>query len=94
VSGIEAESAMTLAFVHEATESLVQKIALLEGEHVKVREAREVAEEAAYGLSNTVASAERWWEESDRGHREQLEVLTICRPRASSCVLPLSVLNR
>jgi hypothetical protein len=77
VSRVEAESAVVLASAREEIESIVWKIALLEGESAEVCQAHEVTEEAAHGLSNVATDAERWWEESKRGHREQLEELTL-----------------
>jgi predicted DNA-binding antitoxin AbrB/MazE fold protein len=77
VLGMEVESAAMLASVHEETEGLLQKIPLLEGELVKVRRAREVVEENACSFSDVVVDAKRWWEESERGCREQLEELTL-----------------
>jgi hypothetical protein len=36
-----------------------------------------MAEENSHGLSNAVADAERWKEESEREHQEQFEELTL-----------------
>jgi hypothetical protein len=70
VSRVEEESTAVLSSTREETESFVQKVSLLEGELEEVHRAREVAEETTHGLSNTVADAERWQEESERGHWE------------------------
>jgi hypothetical protein len=51
--------------------------------------AHEVSEETARGLSNTVANAERWQEESERGRREQLEELTLLQTRCSELCLTI-----
>jgi hypothetical protein len=77
VSRVEEESTAVLASAHEETESLVRKVALLEGELAEVHRAREVVEETACGLFATAANEERRWEESKRGHQEQLEELTL-----------------
>jgi hypothetical protein len=45
--------------------------------------AREVVEEIARGLSNAAADAERQRDESERGHREQLEEFTLLQTRGS-----------
>jgi hypothetical protein len=67
---VEAESIVVLASAHKAAEVLVQKIALLEGELVEARQAREVAEENSCGMSDVVADAERRREESKRECQE------------------------
>jgi hypothetical protein len=77
VSTVEAKSTTMLASAHKENESLVQKIALLEGELAKVRQARKVAEETVRGLSDVAADAERRQEEFERGHLEQLEEPTL-----------------
>jgi hypothetical protein len=46
-----------------------------------VGRAHEVAEENARGLSDTTVDVELWWEESKRGHQEQLEELTVLQTR-------------
>jgi hypothetical protein len=74
---VEAESIMTLAFAHNKVEGLVWKIAFLEGELAEAHRDREMAEENSHGLSNAVADAERWKEESEREHQEQFEELTL-----------------
>jgi hypothetical protein len=71
------ESTTTLASAHEETERLVRTVRLHEGELVKVRQACEVVEETARGLSDVMADAERWREESRRGRQEQLEECTL-----------------
>jgi hypothetical protein len=60
VTGVEAESATTLASTHEEAEGLVQKIILLEGELAEARRAQEVAEENSHGLSDVTTNA-NWW---------------------------------
>jgi hypothetical protein len=77
VSRVEAENAMMLASARKDVESLVRKIALLKGELVEVRQAREVAEENSHDLSYAVADAERQWEVSKREHQEHFVVLTL-----------------
>jgi hypothetical protein len=88
VSRVEVQSAAALASAREDAEDLARKIALLEGELVEARQAREVVEENSRGLSDVV------WEESEREHQEQFEEVTsFYRSGAPSCVLPLSVLH-
>jgi hypothetical protein len=88
VSRVEVQSAAALASAREDAEDLARKIALLEGELVEARQAREVVEENSRGLSNVV------WEESEREHQEQFEEVTsFYRSGALSCVLSLSVLH-
>jgi hypothetical protein len=86
---VEAESTAALASAREEIYGLVRKIALLEGELAEVCRAHEVSEETARGLSNTVANAERWQEESERGRREQLEELTLLQTRCSELCLTI-----
>jgi hypothetical protein len=89
VLGMEAESATSLASAREETEALVRKIALLHGELAEVRRAREVAKETTRGLSSMVADAEWQWEESKRGHWEQLEELILLQTRGSELCLAI-----
>jgi hypothetical protein len=77
VSRVEAENATMLASARKDVESLVRKIALLKGELVELRQAREVAEENSHDLSYAVADAERQWEVSKREHQEHFVVLTL-----------------
>jgi hypothetical protein len=74
---VEKKSTMARAYAREEIESLVRKVALLEGELAEVHRAHEVAEETACGLSDAAADPERWQEESKRGRQEQLEELTL-----------------
>jgi hypothetical protein len=83
VSRVEVESAMALNSAREETDSLVRKITLLKGELVEVHQACEVVEENACGLSDAAVVAERWREEFERGHREQLEELTLLQTQGS-----------
>jgi hypothetical protein len=80
---MEAENAVALASAHKNVEGLVRKIALLEGELVEERRARELAKENSRGLSDAVADAERRWEVSTREHWEQFEELTLLQTRGS-----------
>jgi hypothetical protein len=93
VSTMEMENTTTLASAREDAEDLVWVIALLEGELVEARWAREVGEEKSHGLSDAAADAERRWEVSKKGRWEHFEELTILQTGALSCVLPLSVLH-
>jgi hypothetical protein len=77
VSRVEAENAAALASAREDAEGLVRKIALLEGELVEARRAREVAEEKSRGLSNAVANAEHRWEVFEKECREHFEELIL-----------------
>jgi hypothetical protein len=67
---MEVESAMALASVHEETEGLVQKIALLKGQLAKVHRACEAVEETTHGLFDVAGDTKQQWEESERGDRE------------------------
>jgi hypothetical protein len=92
VSRVEVQSAAALASAREDAEDLARKIALLEGELVEARQAREVVEENSRGLSDAVSDVV--WEESEREHQEQFEEVTsFYRSGALSCVLSLSVLH-
>jgi hypothetical protein len=77
VSRVEAENTAALASAHEDAEGLVRKIALLEGELVEARRAREVAEEKSRGLSNAAANAEHRWEVFEKECREHFEELIL-----------------
>jgi hypothetical protein len=57
---VEAENTTVLASAHEDAEDLVQKIALLEGDLVEPRRAREMAEKKSRGLTDAVGDAEHW----------------------------------
>jgi hypothetical protein len=57
--------------------ALSERSPLLEGEVAEVRRAHEVVEETTRGLFDATADVEWQWEESKRGHREQLEELTL-----------------
>jgi hypothetical protein len=61
---IVCRSTTTLASTRKETDSLVRKIALLEGELAEVRWAREVVEETACGLSDAAVDAKWRQEES------------------------------
>jgi hypothetical protein len=74
---VEVESTTILDTGHEETEGLVQKIDLFEGELAETRRAHEVVEETTRGLSDAATNVERRWEESEREHWEQFEVLTL-----------------
>jgi hypothetical protein len=77
VSRVEVENATTLASAHEDVEGLARQTAFLEGELVEARQVREVIEVNSRGLSDIAVNAERWWDESEREHQEQLEELTL-----------------
>jgi hypothetical protein len=92
VSRVEVQSAAALASAREDAKDLARKIALLEGELVEARQAREVVEENSRGLSDAMSDV--IWEESEREHQEQFEEVTsFYRSGALSCVLSLSVLH-
>jgi hypothetical protein len=59
MSRVEAGKAAVSVSSREDADDLVWKIALLEGELAEVRQAREVAEENSYSLSDLVAATER-----------------------------------
>jgi hypothetical protein len=61
----------------------MQKIALLEGELVEERQARELAEENSCSLSNVAANAEHQWEVSERERWEQFEELNLLQTQGS-----------
>jgi hypothetical protein len=69
--------ATTLASNHEDAERHVQKIALLEGELVEARRAREVAKEKSHGLSDAVVDVEHRWQVSEKGRFEHFEELIL-----------------
>jgi hypothetical protein len=73
----EVEDAMVLVSAHEDVEGLVQRVILLEGEHVEVHWAQEVVEEKFYSLSNTSVDGAWWLVVSEIEHREQLEELSL-----------------
>jgi hypothetical protein len=89
VSRVEAESTVALVSAHEEAESLVWNIALLEGELVEAHRARGVSEENSCALSDMAANAERWWDVSEREHREQFEELTILQTWGSKLCLAI-----
>jgi hypothetical protein len=64
-------------------EDFAQRIDLLEGKLAKAHQAQDVAEENSRGLSNAVADAERWQEESNRKCQEWVEELTLLQARGS-----------
>jgi hypothetical protein len=59
MSRVEAGKAAVSVSSREDADDLVWKIALLEGALAEVRQAREVAEENSYSLSDMVAATER-----------------------------------
>jgi hypothetical protein len=93
VSRVEEESTMMLASAFEEIETLVRKITLLEGELAEVCRASKVAKETTCGLSAVAADAERWREDSERGHGISSRRSPSCRPGAPSYALPLSILH-
>jgi hypothetical protein len=56
----EAESATTLASVHEEAEGFARRVALLKGELVEERLAQDTTEENSRGFSDAAADVERW----------------------------------
>jgi hypothetical protein len=86
---VEVKSAAVLASAHEEAEGLVRRIALLEGDHAEVHQAREMAEENSRVLSNAAADAERRWEESKREFQQQFEELTLLQVWGSKLCLAI-----
>jgi hypothetical protein len=68
---MEVENAAMLAAAREDAEGHARKVALLEGELVEVRQAREVAEEKFDNLSGTSADGARWLVVSEMEHQVQ-----------------------
>jgi hypothetical protein len=86
---VEVKSVAVLASAHEKAEGLVRRIALLEGDHAEVHQAREMAEENSRVLSNAAADAERRWEESKREFQQQFEELTLLQVWGSKLCLAI-----
>jgi hypothetical protein len=72
---LEAENAVVLASAREDVEGLVRKVALLEGELVEVRRAREAIEEKFHSLSAVSADGMRRLVVSEREREERFEEL-------------------
>jgi hypothetical protein len=75
----EVEDATTLASACEDVEGLVQKVALLEGELTKARQALEVVEEKFCSLSDTSADGVRSLVAFEMEHQEHFEELSLLR---------------
>jgi hypothetical protein len=78
---VEAESTTALASAHGEVEDLAQRVALLEGELAEARQSQDTTKEKSQGLTNVVADAEWWLEESKRECRGQVEELTLHQTR-------------
>jgi hypothetical protein len=76
---MEVENAAMLAAAQEDAEGHARKVALLEGELVEVRQAREVAEEKFHNLSGTSADGARWLVVSEMEHQVQFEEFFLLR---------------
>jgi hypothetical protein len=63
---VEAKSSKALAYARGEAEGFTYRIALLEGEHAKECQARDMTEENSWGLSDMMADVEWLWEESMR----------------------------
>jgi hypothetical protein len=87
VSRVEAAKAVSLAYAHEDAKGLVQKITHLEGELAEACQARVVAEENSYGLSDTAVNAKHQWERTKRERREHCEELTLLQTWGSKLCL-------
>jgi hypothetical protein len=58
-------------------EGFTRKIALLEGELVEARQARDMTEVNSWGLSDTAADADLWWDEVQRECQERVQELSL-----------------
>jgi hypothetical protein len=73
----EMEVTVVLMSACEDAKGLVRKVALLDGELVEARRAREVAEEKFCSLSNMSVDGAQWLVVSEMEHWEQFEELFI-----------------
>jgi hypothetical protein len=80
---------VALASACEDNDGLVQKVALLEGEHAKAHRAWEVAEDNFHSLSNGSASCARRLVVSEKEHREQFKELSRLRAWHSELCLAI-----
>jgi hypothetical protein len=85
----ETENAVALVFAREDVEGLVWNVALLKGELAEARQAREVAEETIWSLSDMATDGARWLVVSERVHREQFEELSLLWTQGSELCLAI-----
>jgi hypothetical protein len=69
---MEVDSAAALLSARGEAEEFTRRIALLEGELTKARQARDTTEANSQGLINAAADIDQWWEDAQRECQEPI----------------------